>query len=264
MRNHEFYERTRCENLRCGSFYEVLVAIDAFDFHMMHLLVRSHDEWSLLDRPQLVPQLPPALKERFGAPEEERLGHVGTPEHIGRLTGIRIYKSNQIGINKSFWKGNPFLVESNSEHLSAHKFRWPFVCQASLRFWVNGEEKAHSFPAFRWAKGDLTSSKSTQTLIIVQKITSQDVRSFLALLHISKRHKERNIMANWSAGFTVCRIGGDFGAISSDHKLGWIFAVSPGSHWHQDWLWRGTRLWLEKLEDFRNCEGNSASASSFH
>jgi hypothetical protein len=32
--------------------------------------LRSHDEWELLDRPQLAPQLPQPLKERFGAPEE--------------------------------------------------------------------------------------------------------------------------------------------------------------------------------------------------
>eukprot|EP00435_Cladocopium_sp_Y103_P021841 s892_g5.t1 len=40
---------------------------------MIVVAVVSHDEWELLDRPQLAPQLPQPLKERFGAPEEASL-----------------------------------------------------------------------------------------------------------------------------------------------------------------------------------------------
>lgn len=95
---------------------------------MMHVLVRSHDEWSLLDRPRLLPQLPPALKERFGAPEEERVGHVGTPEHIGRLAGVWLsWSTNRhqqiISQRQSIFRGKQSWEfdspKSSADHLSA-------------------------------------------------------------------------------------------------------------------------------------------------
>lgn len=209
---------------------------------MMHVL-RSHDEWSLLDRPRLLPQLPPALKERFGAPEEERLGHVGTPEHIGRLAGIWLsWSTNRhqqiISQRQSIFCGEQSWEfdspKSSADHLSA---RHPCVSGSMakkrpilFRLLVEPRE-IFQFPSLHYTNVD----HCPKICKIFFKLCS-----FVALLHISKRHEERNI-AKWSAVFTVYGIGGDFGAISSDHKLGWIFAISPGSRWHQDWLWRGTR-----------------------
>lgn len=216
MRNHEFWERTRCENLRCEVFLKFWLQLMHMTFIWHYDACSRQVAWWMVALGSSTTAASAATSSQ-GTLWNPWRGTPGTRRDTGKQVSEHL--GLKIDINKSFRRGNPLIVESNPENLAAQKFRWPFVCQASLRFWVNGEEKAHSFPAFSWAKGDLAVSKSTRML---------------------KRHEEPNI-AKWSAVFTVYGIGGDFGAISSDHKLGWIFAISPGSRWHQDWLWRGTR-----------------------
>lgn len=85
-------------------------------------------------------------------------GDTGTHRPASRCLIILVYKSTS---TNHFAEAIHFSWKAILRVWQPKEFRWPFVCQASLRFWVNGEEKAHSFPAFSWAKGDLPVSKST-------------------------------------------------------------------------------------------------------